>query len=619
MSNPCELIIPSIQLGIAKRWQSIENGTREWWRGYRDWLREKRDTGTATLSPDTVVAGSRVRLKLIYRVGPGGIAPYGHVAVEPPLAPLIPWSQAPPRPIPRFRVTCSNPKPELQVEVSDGIIDVLIKEYPLVEGDELVFDFGEMEGNPTIMPVSARQHPFPVAVAARNRPQYRLVAEIPELTVTGGPARRFEVIAKPAVTRGEPFALQIVAADGVHGNLDPNYEGRVRLVCTDPRADLPESVPFDAEDAGIKTIEGLRLTSEGVHYITAVDEAAGICGRSNPLTSEDFFDGLTVYFGDIHTHTWHCDGKATPDEAYRWSRDARGMDFGAMTNHVEGAKRYHVADFWPTVQEMAKRFNEPGRYVSFLAFEWGGWDLFGDKCVYYPDDDQPCYGANMPESNSPDKLWSVLPRGRAITIPHHVKFGGRTDWDWHDPVMQPLVEVYSQWGYGEEGGPFCMQQALARGHRFGFIGSSDNHNGEPGMPTSGCAAVVADELSREAIFAGLASRQCYATTGARILLSVTVNGHGMGEEYTAPADEPRAIEVKVAGTSDIANIEVLKCNEVIQRVEPGEPALVMRFEDTDELDGPTWYYVRVTQTDSAMAWSSPIWVDTGTAGMGNGQ
>ncbi len=359
----------------------------------------------------------------------------------------------------------------------------------------------------------------------------------------------------------------------------------------------------------MKTIEGLRLSSEGIHYITVVDEQNGISGQSNPLTAEDFFDGRRVYFGDIHTHTWHCDGKATPEEAYRWSRDARGMDFGAMTNHVEGAKRYHVDDYWPTVQEMAKRFNKPGRYVSFLALEWGGWDVFGDKCVYFLDDDQPYFGANMPESNRPDRLWEALPRGRAITIPHHVKFGGRTDWDWFDPVMQPLVEIYSQWGTGEEGGPYCVQQALARGYRFGFIGSADNHNGEPGTPTSGIAGVVADELSREAIFAGLASRQCYATTGVRILLSVTVNGHGMGEEYSAPACEAREVVVKAAGTESIASVEVLKCNEVIQRVEPGEPALRMRFEDTDELDGPAWYYARVTQTDGAMAWSSPIWVD----------
>ncbi len=609
MADPRNPIIPSIQKGIAKRWQPIENGTREWWRGYREWLRGARAPGTVTLTPDTVTAGSRQRLKLTFRVGKGGIAPYGHIAVEPPLSPLIPHSPGPPRPAARFRVTCSNPRPELQVEVSDGIIDVLIKEYPLEEGDELVFHFGEEEGNKAVMPAAARQHPFPVAVARKNWPVYQLIEEIPELTVTGAPARRFLVAPKPAVTQAKPFALQIVALDGVHGNPDPNYEGRVRLVCTDPKADIPERVSFTEDDGGIKVIEGLRLGNPGMHYITAVDEWRGISGRSNPLTADDFFDGLNVYFGDIHVHTWHCDGHATPEEAYHWSREVRAMDFGAITNHVEGAKRYHVDDFWPIVQEMAKKHNVPGEYVAFLAFEWGGWDLFGDKCVYYLDDDQPCYGANMPESNSPDKLWSVLPRGRAITIPHHVKFGGRTDWSFHDPQMQPLVEIFSQWGVGEDGGPWCVQQALERGYRFGFIASSDNHAGEPGTPTSGIAAVVAPELTREAIFTGLASRQCYATTGVRILLNVTVNGHGMGEEFSLPADEPRKVEVKVAGTGDLAEVHVLKCNRDIRVFEPGEPGAKMRFEDEARLEGPTWYYVRVVQTDGAMAWSSPIWVD----------
>lgn len=53
MSQPREPIIPSIQKGIAKRWQSIENGTREWWRGYRSWLNAERNQATATLSPSS--------------------------------------------------------------------------------------------------------------------------------------------------------------------------------------------------------------------------------------------------------------------------------------------------------------------------------------------------------------------------------------------------------------------------------------------------------------------------------------------------------------------------------------------------------------------------------------
>jgi hypothetical protein len=34
-----------------------------------------------------------------------------------------------------------------------------------------------------------------------------------------------------------------------------------------------------------------------------------------------------------------------------------------------------------------------------------------------------------------------------------------------------------------------------------------------------------------------------------------------------------------------------------------------RLRWTDRPEGPTWYYVRVYQTDGEMAWSSPIWVD----------
>ncbi len=609
MSQPREPIIPSIQKGVAQRWQSIEDGTREWWRGYRSWLNAERNQATATLSPASVEAGSRQRLTLTVRVGEGGIDPYGHVAVEPPLRPLIPTSPAAPRPAPRFSVTCSNPAPELQVEVSDGIIDVLIKEYPLVEGDEIVFHFGEPLGNPAVMPASARQHPFPVAIARENSPVYQLIERIPELTVTGGEAVRLQVVARPSVTLGEPFDLHIMAADGVHANPDPRYAGVIRLACTDPDATIPEAVELTPDDAGIVVIEGCRLGSDGVHYVTAVDNDRGISGRSNPLTREDWFGGRKVFFGDIHVHTWHCDGRATPEEAYHWSRNVRAMDFGALTNHVEGAKRYEVDDFWPIIQHLARERNVPGEYVAFLAYEWGGWDLFGDKCVYFLDDDQPCFAANDPRSNTPDRLWAVLPEGRAITIPHHVKFGGQTDWDYFDPKMQPLAEIYSQWGFGEQPGPLCVQKALERGYRFGFIASSDDHNGEPGEPEKGITGVLSGELSREALFSSMQSRATYATTGRRILLSLRVAGAQMGEEISVVANEPRSVTIHAAGTGDLAAVELLRNNEVIEAEHGCVREMHLEFEDDEPLAGPTWYYARCAQRDGAMAWTSPIWVD----------
>ncbi|MFP3903338.1 MAG: CehA/McbA family metallohydrolase [Armatimonadota bacterium] len=602
-------IIPSIQKGIRHRWQPIEDGTREWWRGYREWLRADPAPGQATIEPDTVEAGSRLRLKLVFTVGEGGIAPYGHIAIEPPLPELNPYTESAPRPSSRFAVTCSNPRPELAVDVSDGIIDIMNREYPLEEGDEVTIIFGEPESNPASMPSQMRRHPFPVAVAVENTPEYRLIENIPELTVEGAPARQFLVVPKPAITSGEPFSVQIVALDDVGSNPDTKYTGTVQLTCTDEKAELPESVQFTEKDAGVRVVEGLRLSSSGVHYLTACDMQRGIAGRSSPVTADDFFEGSGVFFGDIHCHTWHCDGHATPDEAYYWSRQARAMDFGALTNHVEGAKRYHVEDFWKFVQCAAKKHHFPGEYVTFLAFEWGGWDVFGDKCVYYLDDDQPCWGANDPESNTPQKLWEVLPEGRAISIIHHPKFGGRTNWEYHDPHFQPLVEIYSNWGFSEIGGPWCVRQALDRGYRIGFIASSDDHQGQMGNFDKGVAAVIAPELTRPALFDSLASRHCYATTGRQILLNMTVNGHGMGQEFEQEASAKRKISIRAAGTDEIVKVTLIKSGEELKSWEPAELTFEETLVDDTPVDESEYYYVRLQQRDDSYAWSSPIWVD----------
>ena len=65
--------------------------------------------------------------------------------------------------------------------------------------------------------------------------------------------------------------------------------------------------------------------------------------------------------------------------------------------------------------------------------------------------------------------------------------------------------------------------------------------------------------------------------------------------------------VSVLGTQKI-RVELLRNNQVIKTWEPGEDTLDVAFED-EGLTPADWYYLRVTQTDDHMAWSSPIWVN----------
>ena len=88
-----------------------------------------------------------------------------------------------------------------------------------------------------------------------------------------------------------------------------------------------------------------------------------------------------------------------------------------------------------------------------------------------------------------------------------------------------------------------VQDALALGHRLGFVGGTDNHYAQPGSTrcpkggvdfrdrvTGGLTAVFAPALTSEAILAALRARRCYATTGARMILDFRVEGRPMGEE-----------------------------------------------------------------------------------------
>ena len=111
---------------------------------------------------------------------------------------------------------------------------------------------------------------------------------------------------------------------------------------------------------------------------------------------------------------------------------------------------------------------------------------------------------------------------------------------------------------------------LKSGFEVGFVGASDDHRTNPGMPLalprpfmtqrSGIAGVWASEKTTDAIFDALKSISAYATTGERMILDATLNGHPMG---TRQPDAPRRrVEAKVAGTRPIDHIDVVKNGKV---------------------------------------------------------
>jgi hypothetical protein len=158
-----------------------------------------------------------------------------------------------------------------------------------------------------------------------------------------------------------------------------------------------------------------------------------------------------------------------------------------------------------------------------------------------------------------------------------------------------------------------VRDALDRGYRLGFVGSSDSHDGhpgcvqEPGRRSCGLAAILSRTATREAILGALRARRTYATSGPRILLRVALDGEPMGSAVAAAPS--RTLAVQVVAPVSLARVDVLRSGRIAEVV-AGNSRTAIAFErELTDLVAGEYVYVRAVQEDDGAAWSSPFFVD----------
>jgi len=127
-----------------------------------------------------------------------------------------------------------------------------------------------------------------------------------------------------------------------------------------------------------------------------------------------------------------------------------------------------------------------------------------------------------------------------------------------------------------------VRDFLNRGGKTGFVKGTDTHEGKSAART----AVLARELTREAIFEALRNRRNYAVSNALIVLEFKINEHDMGEEIEIE-DSPQ-IAVSVKGTDKISEVAIVRDGAILHSIKPGED--VASFEHTDNSFGGNSYY-----------------------------
>lgn len=357
----------------------------------------------------------------------------------------------------------------------------------------------------------------------------------------------------------------------------------------------------------------------------------------------------TLLVGCLHEHSegslcWPAGTDGTLHDDYRFGLFSEGYDFVGMTDHPA-----HIDEpWWRKNLRIADFYSDEPYFVAIPALEYGAsppkgfteipagvghrnviFASAGDARKFIKSSKE-IYSHHTPESDTSVKMWDLI-RSRnveCVAIPHHIADQNLvTSWQVRDEELEPVIELFQSRGNSEYPGCPKENNQLSIGehstshreafadfalrekkYKFGFIGGGDHNNMGVGL-----AALWVKEISRRGIIEALKSRRCYATTGDKIFLDFRINGALFGETVKNAGVPELTFNISTVQT--LKSIEILRNSRVIETVDfsSGSKTHKGTFRDVDYLDEKDvlYYYLRVTQENNHMAWSSPVWVEKG--------
>lgn len=433
---------------------------------------------------------------------------------------------------------------------------------PLPASGTIVLAFGREGPGHRVQTFCEEECLLPVRLHAPGTGRWVEVAR-PAVRIVGGLPARLVATAASTVAPGERVPVHLRLEDR-WGNPAEGPEVAIEL------AGLAQPVRLGGDRGPLARVEVGPLP-EGVHRLAARDTTGLLRTTSNPIDCRPE-PALRVRWGDLHAQSAIGCGARGFRTYLQHARDAAALDFvGHQANCflVSGAE-------WAAQQAVTAELHAPGAFVPLLGYEWSGEiAVGGDRNLHFPGDAaelRRCSHAFLEDRSDADTdlahvtdLHAHL-RGREVLGVLHV--GGRTsNLDWHEPSFERLLEVHSTHATSE----WLLLEALARGYRMGVSAGSDGVDGRPGTShpgrmavrnlRGGLTAVALPELTRPALFRALRERRCWATTGARILLELEVDGRPMGSELVLRS--PPSIRIRVEGTAPLEAVELMRGQQLL--------------------------------------------------------
>ncbi len=491
-----------------------------------------------------------------------------------------------------------------------------------------------------------RRKPFHLYIDPRGKNDFK-EEELFHLDIRGNVLSNIRILTPSLVAKNKRFDV-LVRFEDAYGNLTNNApEGSlIELSYENQRENL--NWKLFIPETGFINLPNLYFNEAGVYKIQLLNLKTGDKYYSAPIKCLPE-SAVVLCWGLLHGESEKNDSQETIESCLREFRDEKALQFYGVSPFESADDTSN--DNWKLISTQVAEFNEVQRFSTFLGFQYPS--EVGLKQIVYFKDQKPLLRQKDAKSNLLSKVYKSLgpKEGVAVSINPMAK-GYETDFASFDPEMDRVVEIYNSWGSSEctakEGNTRPIKssskkgiqetesgsviKALRSNKRFGFVAGGIDDRGvyekfsEAGQAkySPGLTAILAADHTRESLAAALQTRSCFATTGQRIILGLHIAGAPIGSELSTKVKPGLAINRHitgyVAGTTNLKEIALIRNGEVIKTFPTKSYFIDFAYDDMDPLgkvvlhggEGKSafvFYYLRVTQSDGNIAWSSPIWVD----------
>ena len=475
--------------------------------------------------------------------------------------------------------------------------------------------------------------------------------EVFSIDIKGNELDNIKAITPSFVAKNKRFDV-VIRFEDQFGNLTSTTDSENTLIELS-HEHLRENLSWKLfiPETGYITLPNLYFNDPGVYTVQLKNMSTQNIYFSPPMKCFSDLEEQLLW-GTLHGESERVDSTENIESCLRHFRDELAYNFYGVSPSQNSEETSN--EIWKLIAGNVQEFNEEDRFSTFPGFQWEGEPgKEGVRQFVFAKDQKQILKKKDTKYNSLNKIYKSYSPKELISIPtftmgkgYHYNF---KNWN---PEFERVVEIYNAWGSSEntkkEGNPCpitpskkngvvesaegSIQNALNNNCRFGFVAGGLDDRGiyydffehEQTQYPPGLTAMLTKNHTRESIFEALYNRRCYATTGERIIVGLSIAGEPMGAEIDT-SEKPgllvnRHISGYVAGTAKLNKIEIIRNGDVIHTINPEDYYSDYEYDDMTPLEKNSlkgvdkqppfaYYYLRVTQEDGHMAWSSPIWID----------